>query len=96
MKNRIISLLIILFMSVSAISLGSVFSDFEFHKISNQPQLETQAAAPASSPNDKLEVIGDATYVSFNKVYDSVSTGASGSFTGLVSYLTINYNPTKS
>ena len=94
MKNRIISLLIILFMSVSAISLGSVFSDFEFHKISNQPQLETQAAAPASSPNDKLEVIGDATYVSFNKVYDSVSTGASGSFTGLVSYLTINYNPT--
>lgn len=97
MKNKIISFLIILFMSVSVISLSDMIERRDNAIPSTITQTEVVAATtpqpqtPSSSIKE-LEVIGNANHVYFNKKFDSISSN-SQTYTGLVSYLTINFNP---
>ena len=95
MKNKIVSLIVILFMSISAFSLGSVLS---LSKLDNGSSYDfiTNTAEAATLPEssiEELETIGDAPYITFKKQFDSVSSN-SQKYTGLVSYLVINFNPT--
>lgn len=92
MKKKVISLIILLFMSVSALSVGTILStaknDFTASK---NTQSESTALAAEDPEIKELEVIGDASLVTFSKDFDSI-VSESQNYTGLVSYLTIHFN----
>ncbi len=93
MKKKIISLIILLFMSVSALSVGTILSvnkgNLAEEKQSNQ--IESTALASETPEIEELEVIGDANYVRFKKLFGS-ATSESQQYSGLSSYLEITFD----
>ena len=76
MKNKLMSFIIILIMSISAHSVGSLLSSSMFENssnVTNDNESVSAATTTNSSTNDELEIVSTENIpaVTFTKVYDT-------------------------